>query len=168
VPETSRPVISRPQTSRPDVVVPEKPKPPGYVDPDITAPDTNIVDGLLRNVFTPVRFNVFLNGFAVKEGSKVVVTVTTSEDVEYLNINGTRVTQYTDTGFGTRTWKIRVKAAEIGQMYIAVLCYNNQGLASNLIAKVVEVSEGDTVLSELLTYFIGALLAWFWRDVMEG
>jgi hypothetical protein len=168
VPETSRPVISRPQTSRPDVVVPEKPKPPGYVDPDITAPDTNIVDGLLRNVFTPVRFNVFLNGFAVKEGSKVVVTVTTSEDVEYLNINGTRVTQYTDTGFGTRTWKIRVKAAEIGQMYIAVLCYNNQDLASNLIAKVVEVSEGDTVLSELLTYFIGALLAWFWRDVMEG
>ncbi len=167
VPETSRPEISRPATSRPGAVAPVKPKPPGYVDPDITAPDTNIVDGLKRNVFTPVRFNVILDSFAIKEGSKVVVTVTTSDDVEYININGTKVTKYTDTGFGTRTWKVRVKASEIGEMHVAVLCYNSEGLASNLVAKVVEVSEGDTVLSELLTYFIGALLAWFWRDVMS-
>jgi hypothetical protein len=98
----------------------------------------------------------------VKAGSKVTVTVTTGSDVDYITINGTKVTTYSGSWFGnTRTWKVRVEAREAGQMDVAVVCYNREDLASVPVVKTVTVTEQytrpDNAIKDLLIGFFDRL-----------
>ena len=90
------------------------------------------------------------------------VTVTTGRDVSYLTINGTKVTRYSGTMLGNnRTWQVRVKAKEVGQMDIAVVCHNSQGIAGEAVVKTVTVTAQRitivAVMKNLIADFFGRI-----------
>ena len=98
----------------------------------------------------------------MKVGSKVTVTVTTGTDVDYITVNGTRGTRYSGSRFSsTRTWQVRIEAAEVGEMDVAVVCYNSADLASQPVVRTVNVTAQYTsitdVVKDLITGFFDRL-----------
>ena len=72
-----------------------------------------------------------MNKNTVKEGDKVKVTVITSDDVDYITINGMVITSYkTDKLTGERIWTLDVHAEKVGKMTIVVVAYNAEGVSS--------------------------------------
>ena len=80
-----------------------------------------------------------LNKDEIKVNQKVLVTVTTSSDVDYVTINGEKVEKYTVGLLGKRTWKLNVTGTEVGTLKIGVVCYNENEVASRTQTKYVSV-----------------------------
>jgi hypothetical protein len=104
-------------------------------------PDEPIVPDVpeITEVFEPELFHVKLNKNEIKAGQKVLVTVTTSADVEYVMINGEKVTKFVGGGTGNRTWKLNVTGERVGNMTIEVVCHNSKGIASEALTEKVKV-----------------------------
>ena len=93
----------------------------------------------ITEVFAPKLFHVMLNKNEIKTGQKVLVTVTTSADVEYVMINGEKVTKFAVGETGNRTWKLNVTSERVGNMTVEVVCYNAKGIASEAVTEMVKV-----------------------------
>lgn len=93
----------------------------------------------ITQVFAPKLFHVMLNKNEIKTGQKVLVTVTTSADVEYIMINGEKVTKFAVGETGNRTWKLNVTSERVGNMTVEVVCYNTKGIASEAVTETVKV-----------------------------
>ena len=93
----------------------------------------------ITEVFEPELFHVKLNKNEIKAGQKVLVTVTTSADVEYVMINGEKITKFIGGGTGNRTWKLNVIGERVGNMTVEVVCCNSKGIASEAVTEKVKV-----------------------------
>lgn len=93
----------------------------------------------ITEVFEPELFHVKLNKNEIKAGQKVLVTVTTSADVEYVMINGEKITKFIGGGTGNRTWKLNVTGERVGNMTVEVVCCNSKGIASEAVTEKVKV-----------------------------
>ena len=91
-------------------------------------------------MFAPEKLEISVNKHQVKEGDKVKVTVITSGDVDYITVNGQTIAKYkADKRSGERTWTVELKTEQAGQMTIAVIAYNAEGVASEAKIAMVEV-----------------------------
>ena len=108
---------------------------------DVQTPDEPIVPDVpeITEVFEPELFHVKLNKNEIKAGQKVLVTVTTSADVEYVMINGEKITKFIGGGTGNRTWKLNVTGERVGNMTVEVVCCNSKGIASEAVTEKVKV-----------------------------
>jgi hypothetical protein len=104
-------------------------------------PDAPVVPDVpeINEVFEPKLFHVKLNKDEIKQGQKVLVTVTTSADVEYVMINGEKITKFIGGGTGNRTWKLNVTGERVGNMTVEVVCCNSKGIASEAVSEKVKV-----------------------------
>ncbi len=123
-----------PEVTDPEIPEDTEPEVPEVTDPEIpedTEPET----------FEPKSVKVTINKDTVKAGSKITVTVTTSDDVDHIIINGEKVTKFSGNRHKhTRTWSVRLTAEEIGEMEIVVVCCNSENEASEPIVKNVTVT----------------------------
>ena len=153
VPETSEPEV--PETSKPDV--------PETSEPDV--PETSEPEE--NEEFEPAKFRISLDKNKAKVGDTVVITVTTSRDVDHITVNGEQITKYSTNFRKTeRTWRVRVKLEEVGQLEVSVVCYDKDENASAPATKIIEVTEKNngsqgsgtgSSLRELLDLFFGFL-----------
>ena len=128
VPETTVPEETEPEETVPENTVPEETEPEPTV-PEETEPED----------FEPAYVNVKLNKTNVKVGQKVLVTVTTSADVDYVIINDTVVTTYRTGSTGNRIWKRNVTGTVVGTMNIEVVCCNADDVAAEPVVQTVTV-----------------------------
>jgi len=161
VPETTVPETTVPEETVPETTVPEETVPETTV-PEETVPETTVPEEEEPEAFEPRKFSVRLSDSSVKVGSKVTVTVTTGTDVDYITVNGTRVTKYSGSRYSsTRTWQVRVETEEVGEMDVAVVCYNSEGFASQPVVKTVSVTAKYTsitnVVKDIITGFFDRL-----------
>ena len=95
---------------------------------------------LYHVVFAPERLDVKLAKEYVRLGEKVYATITTEDDVDHLVVNGVKVTAFTaDRRTGTRTWKVKFTAKELGQIPLTVVAYDADALASDPVTVTVTV-----------------------------
>ena len=114
-------------------------------------------------MFEPGKFSVYLSDSNVKVGSDIVVTVYTSKDVDYITINGIKVTRYSGSRYSsTRTWQVRVEAEAVGDMEIEVVCYNSEDQASEAVVKNVTVTEEYTEVIDIIRDLIIGFIGRFW------
>lgn len=93
-------------------------------------------------IFQPERFEVKVSDSSVKVGSKVTLTVTTSSDVESISVNDETITKYsTKRGSDNRTWTVKVKAEDVGELQISVIAYDADRTASETKTTTVTVTE---------------------------
>lgn len=152
VPETTVPEETVPETTVPETTVPEE-----------TIPETTVPEEPEESVFEPKKFSVHLSDSNVKVGSDVFVTVYTGRDVEYITINGAKVTRYSGSRYSsTRTWQVRVAAEAVGELEIAVVCYNSEDLASKAVVKNVNVTEEYTEVIDIIRDLIIGFIRSFW------
>ena len=157
--ETVQPDASEPETSEPEDTKPEDTEPetsePEASEPEVTEPQT----------FEPKSLKVEISKSEVKVGSTVTVTVTASDDVDYITINGEKVeSRNNGRRKGSNTWQVRVKAEEVGEMEIAVVCYNSDGVASNPVVESVTVTEQYNNIRDRLEDFLRRLLDGLWNN----
>lgn len=133
------------------------------VEPEIPVEPDVPVEPEEPEVFEPEKFNVRLSDSSVKVGSKVTVTVTTGADVDYITVNGTKVTKYTGSWFSSnRTWLARVETEEVGQMDVAVVCYNSDDLASESVVENITVTQQYTSLTNVVKDLISGIFGRLW------
>lgn len=94
-----------------------------------------------RKVFKPRKLDVKLQKNKVKAGQKVKVTVTTSSDVEVIEINGNEITNFKAKGMHERTWETTITAEESGKMNVSVVAKDKDGNLSAPVTKIVEVTK---------------------------
>ena len=157
VPETTEPEESTIPTE-PEETEPEEstvPTEPEETEPEETTAPTEPEE---PETFEPDRFSVRLSERSVKVGGSVIVTVTTSTDVDRLIINGAEVTDYTSSRWSrTRTWKVKLIAQTAGEMEVNVNCVSAEGLVSRTVTETVTVTEKSGGLGDWLIGFIGGL-----------
>lgn len=102
-------------------------------------------------VFEPETFTVKLsNSRDVYVRENVKVTVTTSDDVDYITVGDKKITRYTEErtwgGFrkglvktGKRIWSYYVNFTTAGEQVISVVAYDENGLASEAVENTVNV-----------------------------
>ena len=102
-------------------------------------------------VFEPATFTVKLSNYRdVYVREYVKVTVTTSDDVDYITVGDKKITRYTEErtwgGFrkglvktGNRIWSYYVSFDTAGQQVISVVAYDADSLASEAIENTVNV-----------------------------
>ena len=152
IPETTVPEETVPETTVPETTVPEE-----------TEPETTVPEEPEESVFEPGKFSVYLSDSNVKVGSDIVVTVYTSKDVDYITINGIKVTRYSGSRYSsTRTWQVRVEAEAVGDMEIEVVCYNSEDQASEAMVKNVTVTEEYTEVIDIIRDLIIGFIGRFW------
>ena len=75
-------------------------------------------------------------------GDKVKVVVRSSDDVDYITVNGKTITRYkTDRRTGERTWTVELRAEEAGEMAVEIIAYNEAELASEAVTVTAAVRE---------------------------
>ena len=74
----------------------------------------------------------------VKVGQKVKVTITTSSDVDYVTVNGKVVAQKKNVN-GSRIWTLQLVGEKAGPMNVSVVCYNDEGVASETVTTHINV-----------------------------
>ena len=121
----------------PEETVPEETVPEETV-PEETVPEETIPEETVPEVFEPGIFWVNLNKTNLKVGQKVKVIVTTSADVDYLLVNGQKITKYTG-GYLFRIWTVTITATSAGTMEIETVAYNRDDAASDPITVTVNV-----------------------------
>ena len=99
----------------------------------------------ITEVFEPKMVHVKLNKDEIKVGQKVLVTVTTSADVEYVIINGEKITKFSGGNSGNRTWKLNVVGERVGNMTVEVVCGNSKGIESEVLTAKVKVKAKNLV-----------------------
>jgi hypothetical protein len=97
-------------------------------------------------------------------GGKILVAITTGEDVESITVNGVSVTRYSvDKRTGERIFRIQLPADTLGEQELEVVCYDSQGQAGETLTRTVRVDEAHAKLGELvadlLARVIGCLLS---------
>lgn len=104
-------------------------------------------------VFAPETFTVKVNSRkTVYTGEPVNVSVTTSDDVDYITVNGQIVTRYYEErtwgGFrrgyvttGNRIWRYTAKFGTAGEQTISAVAYNSEDIASEAAESTVTVKE---------------------------
>lgn len=102
-------------------------------------------------VFEPETFTVTMkNNGDLYVGEYVKVTVTTSDDVDYITVGDKKITRYTEErtwgGFrkglvktGKRIWSYYVNFTAVGEQVISVVAYDENGLASEAVENTVNV-----------------------------
>ena len=162
VPETTVPETTVPETTVPETTVPETTV-PETSEPETSVPETTEPEEEEPEEFEPKRFDVRLSDSSVKVGSKVTVTVTTGKDVEYITVNGVKVSKYSGSRYSsTRTWQVRVEAEAVGDMEIEVVCYNSEDQASEAVVKNVTVTEEYTEVIDIIRDLIIGFIGRFW------
>lgn len=107
---------------------------------DITTPDEEVTTPEVA-IFAPEKLEVKVHKDKVKTGEKVNVTVTTSSDVEVIEINGSEITDFRTTKHGERKWEAAITAEEAGTMIITIVAKNSDSNSSEPITKFVEVTK---------------------------
>lgn len=104
-------------------------------------------------VFAPETFTVKVNGRKTGyTGEPINVSVTTSDDVDYITVNGQVVTRYYEErtwgGFrrgyvttGNRIWSYTAKFGTAGEQTISAVAYNSEDIASEAVESTVTVKE---------------------------
>ena len=93
--------------------------------------------------FEPVKFTVKTSAKSVKAGKEVTVTVTTSDDVAAVSVDGTVINKYKkDRKSGNYVWtaKVRTSSSDVGEKSIEVIAYDKDANASESIIKTVQVT----------------------------
>ena len=109
------------------------------VEPDI--PTEEPEEETKPEIFIPETFEVSLDKTEVKVNKKVKVTVTTSEEVEYITVNGEVIEDCrTNKKTGLKTWSVRLTPTEAGEFPIEVVAYNEEGTASESLTETVTVT----------------------------
>ena len=106
--------------------------------PEETVPEETIPEETVPEVFEPGIFWVNLNKTNLKVGQKVKVIVTTSADVDYLLVNGQKITKHTGE-YLFRIWTVTITATSAGTMEIETVAYNRDDAASDPITVTVNV-----------------------------
>ena len=116
-------------------------------------------------IFTPDTFSVKLKKSSVKVGDKVTVTVTTSNDVESVTVNGEQVmTCRTDRKTGNLTWTYSFKATQAGESEVNVVAYDSNGTASEAIVETLTVRENVRAsIVDKISNAIKKLFGWLAR-----
>lgn len=145
-PEPTEPEVTEPEETEPEVTEPEE------TEPEATEP-TEPEETLDADLQVSIRNK------NVKVGSTVVVMATTSRDVDALTVNGVEVTKYVESRFtGKRTWTTTVKAAEAGDMDIAVTAFSAEGRALDTVNETVTVTgKTASVVQQIIGSIIGML-----------
>ena len=120
-----------------DPAVPVEPAPPAAPEEPEVPEEPTVPEE--PEVFSPKLFHVMLSKPEIKVGQKTLVTVTTSSDVEYVTVNGKKVTAFSRGFNGIRSWKLNVTAEKAGVMDVDVVCYNDADVASETVTKSVTV-----------------------------
>ena len=138
IPDETEPEETEPTV--PDETEPEETEPtvPNETEPEETEP--TVPEETEPEVFEPAYVHVKLNKTSIKVGQKVLVTVTTSADVDHVIINGTVVTAYTTGSTGNRIWKRNVTGTVAGTLMIDVTCCNASDVAAQTVTRQVKVS----------------------------
>lgn len=132
----------------------------------ITKDSANTVLKLLNNgaetaapeVILDADLEVSVRSKSVKVGSNVAVKATTSADVEYLMVNGQKVTKYSENkATGERSWSVNVKADKAGTLDIEVIAYSAEGEILETAAETVEVAAKNGAVKEIVGQLIGML-----------
>lgn len=111
-------------------------------------------------VLPDAELEVSVNGKNLKVGNTVTVKATTSADVDYLTVNGQEVTEYKQNKkTGKRTWTVKVKAEEAGDMDIVVIAYAD-GYELETVTETISVAEknngkANKVVGQLLEKLFG-------------
>ena len=109
--------------------------------------------------FTPKKLTVEVSDDSVKIGTKVVVTVIASSDVEYITVNGVKLTDYQTTFSGNRVWKVKVTADSVETMNVTVHAYDTENRVSEAAIGTVTVTERHTSFFDWLENLLISLLA---------
>lgn len=108
-------------------------------DGNSSDPITDFVE-VSKKVFNPKKFDVKLQKNKVKVGQKVKVTVTTSSEVEVIEINGREITNFKAKGIHERTWETTITAEAAGTLEVTVVAKSKDGNSSKPSTKVIEVT----------------------------
>lgn len=112
-------------------------------------------------VLPDAELEVSVSSKSVKVGNKVTVKVTTSEDVDYLTVNGEEITEYKQNKkTGKRSWTVKVTPEEAGDMDIVVAAYNADGYELDSVTETVQVEAKkngnvNKVIGQLLDKLFG-------------
>ncbi len=144
----------------PDVETPTEPE---VTEPEVTEPEATEPEIFEPETFEPETFDVRVDNSSVKVGSTVRVTVTTSDDVDHLVVNGETITWYrTNRGQGTRTWTVKVSADTVGELPIEIVAYNASGVAAAAFTETVTVTAQFTNIQNLIGHIVDGLVRkWF-------
>ena len=115
----------------------------------------------LPEAFEPEKLEVSLNKTQAKVGDKIHVTVTTSDDVEYITVNGEVFTAYkVNRRSGDRIWKTTVQADRAGEMNVDVVAYNAEDIASEAVSETVTVrakQQPEVIIRDIIKGIIGKI-----------
>ena len=146
-PKETEPKATEPEATEPEATEPEATEPeatePEVTEPEVTEPEEE--NGMLL-----VDLKVEVNKKSIKLGTTVTVKVTTSKDVDYITINGVKVQSKGSSNRDNKTWKVRVRAEEAGEMEITVACYKDGVAADNTATETVTVSSKRNVFVQLI------------------
>ena len=107
---------------------------------------------------------------SVKQGRDAVLLVTTPLEVTNVTVDGEEVTECTIDENGQKCWAYTYRTEKAGEITCSVVCYNEQGEASEAttspVLKVTELSFAERLLSyfETLVTLLRKLFA-FWRNL---
>ncbi len=130
VPDETKPEETQPETTEPEESTPDETK-PEETEPEETEP--------APESFTPETFRMSTNKFLLRKSGNVKVTVTTSDDVDHVEINGHKVTAYTVNKWGDRTWTLNLRVESVGLISFSAVAYNAENAASKSISRTVVV-----------------------------
>lgn len=92
--------------------------------------------------FQPETFRIKLSERNVKLGKTIKLTITASDDVERIVVNGVDATEgKTDKRSGLTTWTVRIKAQDAGELTISAVAYDAKGVASEAVETSVSVTD---------------------------
>lgn len=102
--------------------------------------------------------NVSIRNKSVKEGGNIVVKATTTSDVEYLMVNGEKITAFTENkSTGVRTWSFTVKAEQQGNFDVKITAFAAEK-ALQTVTETVEITAQNTgVVQQIVGQLIGML-----------
>jgi hypothetical protein len=164
-PKPTEPKPTEPVETEPEVTEPAETE-PAETEPEVTENTEPAVPhddeaGEIR-YFTPKRLTVKVSDDSVKIGTKVVVTVTASSDVEYITVNGVKLTNYETTFSGNRVWKVKVSTDTVDMLSVTVQAFDSDNRISNPVIENVSVTERHTSffdwLENLLISFLAKIL----------
>ena len=105
----------------------------------------------------PVKFEVSVPA-SVTVGNTITVTVTTSEDVAAVSVDGEAITNYSTNAAGERIWTAKISTNAVGTKEIKVDAFDSNGKVSS--TQTVEVTVENSTENVIRT-IISKLKKWF-------
>lgn len=120
--------------------------------------NTPVVEEVEPEVVLKADLAVSVRNKNIKVGNNVILKATTSADVEYLTVNGQKITKFTeDKDTGKRTWSISVKAEEEGTMEVVVAACNGDRTLQTVVETVEVTAKKNGVVQQIVGQLIGML-----------